>query len=248
MGVADSIDAGARHRSHRDDLASGLPGGRAADPLRRCATARPTPPSGACRPASGARPARPEGPASMLVEPLADGGVRARAWGPGAGISSRRCPASWATDDAPAAFEPRTGLLRDLVRGSRAPLRPHRRVLESLVPAICEQKVTGLEAGDARSASSCSGSASRPPDRVGCGCQPTAERLASLAYHQLHPAGLEQRRADDHPPGGGTRAWLEAAGGHGASGGTRPAAGRSRASGPGRPRRRPARRSATRTR
>ena len=75
-------------------------------------------------------------------------------------------------------------------------------VLESLVPAILEQKVTGDEArrawrglvrrlrrAGARPARA-SASASRRP----------AATLAALPYYAFHPLGVERRRADTDPP------------------------------------------------
>ena len=85
------------------------------------------------------------------------------------------------------------------------------RVLESLVPAICEQKVTGEQATRAyRCIVLWFGEPA--PGPAGLRLQPTAERLATLAYHQLHPAGLEQRRAVTIRRAAERAPWLEAAG------------------------------------
>ncbi len=90
----------------------------------------------------------PEGPASLLVEPRpADSVVEARAWGPGATWALDSLPGLLGADDDPSGFEPRHPLLEEAMRH-----HPHWRlgrtglVLEALVPAIIEQKVTGQEA------------------------------------------------------------------------------------------------------
>ncbi len=153
----------------------------------------------------------PQGPVSMLIEPV-HGGVRARAWGPGAADAIEALPRLLGAEDDPAALVTPSGPLAELVR--RLPgLRFGRtdRVLESLVPAICEQKVTGQEATRAyRCIVLWFGEPA--PGPVGLRLQPTAERMASLAYHQLHPAGLEQRRADTIRRAAARAPWLEAAG------------------------------------
>ncbi len=153
----------------------------------------------------------PQGPASILLEPIA-GTIRARAWGPGARYLMETLPRFLGDSDAPTAFRPQTGLLRDLVR--RFPgLRFGRtdRVLESLVPAICEQKVTGLEATRAfRAIVLWFGEPA--PGPADLRLPPSAERLAVLADHQLHPAGLEQRRASTIRRAAHRAGWLEAAG------------------------------------
>lgn len=73
--------------------------------------------------------------------------VRARAWGPGARWALERLPSLLGAEDDPSAFTPRHRLVREAHR--RHPgLRLARTglVLESLVPAVLEQKVTAEEA------------------------------------------------------------------------------------------------------
>jgi 3-methyladenine DNA glycosylase/8-oxoguanine DNA glycosylase len=89
----------------------------------------------------------PEGTATLRVEPLgADGVVRATAWGAGAGWVLESVPRMLGALDDPTGFEPPASL-RDVWRRHR-----HWRmsstglVMESLVPTIIEQKVTGMEA------------------------------------------------------------------------------------------------------
>lgn len=88
----------------------------------------------------------PEGPGTLAVAAAA-GTVEARAWGPGASWLLDALPPMLGADDDPAGFEPRHDVLSGLWRR-----HPHLRigasglVMESLVPAIIEQKVTGQEA------------------------------------------------------------------------------------------------------
>ena len=159
----------------------------------------------------------PQGPVSMLIEPVSDG-IRARAWGPGATYAIETLPRLLGAEDDPWGFVPPPGPLAELVR--RLPgLRFGRtdRVLESLVPAICEQKVTGEQATRSYRCIVLWFGEQAPgpamgPGHAGLRLQPTAEQLAALAYHRLHPAGLEQRRADTIRRAAARALWLEAAG------------------------------------
>jgi 3-methyladenine DNA glycosylase/8-oxoguanine DNA glycosylase len=90
----------------------------------------------------------PDGPATLRLQPCpAVGEVRAAAWGPGAGWVLDSVPAMLGCDDDPTGFRPTHPVLADAHRR-----RPHWRVcrtglvMEALVPAIIEQKVTGQEA------------------------------------------------------------------------------------------------------
>ncbi len=137
----------------------------------------------------------PAGPVTLFIEASA-GTVRARAWGAGSAWALERLGALVGLDDDPAALVPRHAVVADAARRLRG-LRLGRTgaVLEALVPAILEQKVTGDEArrtlralvhryGDA---------APGPP---GLRLQPAPETLAALPYHAFHPLGLERRRAE----------------------------------------------------
>jgi 3-methyladenine DNA glycosylase/8-oxoguanine DNA glycosylase len=90
----------------------------------------------------------PEGPATLLVEARpADGEVRAEAWGSGADWALASVPDLLGAADSWEGFEPRHPVLAEVWRH-----HPHLRLgrsgllMESLVPAIIEQKVTGQEA------------------------------------------------------------------------------------------------------
>jgi len=90
----------------------------------------------------------PEGAATLAVRPLdAHGEVHAEAWGAGAEWVLDSVPGLLGAHDSWAGFEPRHPVLEEAWRR-----HPHARlgrsglVLEALVPAIVEQKVTGQEA------------------------------------------------------------------------------------------------------
>lgn len=137
------------------------------------------------------------GPATVRVDRLPGGhGVRVSAWGPGASQAIDRAPALLGLDDDPAALVPRHPAVVDAVR--RLPgLRIGRSgaVLEALVPAILEQKVTGDEAR--RTFRALVIRHGEPaPGPGGLRLQPAPGTLARMPYHAFHPLGLERRRAD----------------------------------------------------
>ncbi len=90
----------------------------------------------------------PEGPATLAIHGRPhDGEVHAEAWGEGAGWALESVPGLLGAYDDWTGFEPRHRVLEEARRR-----HPHARlgrsglVMESLVPAIIEQKVTGQEA------------------------------------------------------------------------------------------------------
>ncbi|MEI5673985.1 MULTISPECIES: DNA-3-methyladenine glycosylase family protein [unclassified Nocardioides] len=90
----------------------------------------------------------PQGPATLVLwSRPALGEVHAEAWGPGAGWVLDAVPGLLGADDDPTGFDPQHPVLAELVR-RYGELRIGRSglVMESLVPAIIEQKVTGQEA------------------------------------------------------------------------------------------------------
>ena len=137
----------------------------------------------------------PEGPVTLFVEARGRT-VRARAWGPGSAWAVAGLEGLLGLDDDPAALVPRHPVVAAAaarVRGLR--IGRTRSVMEALVPAILEQKVTGEEArrtlrGLVRNYGE---DAPGPP---GLRLPPTPEVLAALPYHAFHPLGLERRRAE----------------------------------------------------
>ncbi|MCW2795848.1 MAG: hypothetical protein JWM79_1345 [Nocardioides sp.] len=90
----------------------------------------------------------PQGPATLVVQPRPrDAEIRSEAWGPGAEWVLDSVPDLLGANDDWSGFEPRHPVLVEAMRRN-----PHARlgrtglVMESLVPAIIEQKVTGQEA------------------------------------------------------------------------------------------------------
>ena len=139
-----------------------------------------------------------DGPATIRLS-VTRGTLRAEAWGPGASAVLAAVPALVGLDDDPSAFRPEHPLLRELARHSIG-LRIGRSgaVMEALVPAIIEQKVTGTEAF--RAFTALVRTFGEPAPGVGkdldLWVQPAPETLARLPYHRFHPLGLERRRAD----------------------------------------------------
>ena len=90
----------------------------------------------------------PDGPGTLrLTVDRPDGAVLAAAWGPGARWLVDTVPALLGNSDDPAGFVPHHPIVRTAARrhaGWRVPRTGL--VLEALVPAILEQKVTGAEA------------------------------------------------------------------------------------------------------
>lgn len=156
------------------------------------------------------------GPATLRLS-VATGALTAEAWGAGAelaleragrlvGVDSGRQPTSTlATVDH--------GLIANLARrhpGVRT-LRTEA-VLEALVPAILEQKVTGFEAhrvwhGLVRTYGE---PAPGPGSDLGLRLPPEPATLARLPYYAYHPLGLERRRADLIRAIAARAAWFEA--------------------------------------
>lgn len=137
------------------------------------------------------------GPATLRIDRLPGGhGLHVSAWGPGATEAIDHAPALLGLDDDPAALAPRHPAVADAVR--RLPgLRIGRSgaVLEALVPAILEQKVTGDEAR--RTFRALVIRHGEPaPGPGGLRLQPAPATLARMPYHAFHPLGLERRRAD----------------------------------------------------
>jgi 3-methyladenine DNA glycosylase/8-oxoguanine DNA glycosylase len=158
----------------------------------------------------------PEGPATIHMA-IAGGELVVRAWGDGAAWGLEHAPAMAGLLDDPAAFVPLAAahpVVRDLARrhpGLRFPCTLA--VLESLVPAIIEQKVTGNEAHRAwRGLVQTHGQpAPGPAGESGMRVPPDPAVLAALPYFAFHGFGLERRRAETIRAVAARAAWLEAA-------------------------------------
>jgi len=135
-----------------------------------------------------------EGPATIRIS-RARGGWRVMGWGVGAQAALAAVPRLLGAEDDPGALHLPAGPLRKLA--SRSPgLRFGRTdaVWPSLLPAVCGQKVTVVQAHRAYF-----GILRRwgedAPGPAGLRLPPSAEVVAALPYYELHPMGLEQRRA-----------------------------------------------------
>ena len=141
-----------------------------------------------------------DGPATILVE-IRGTHVQAEAWGPGADRVLEGLPALLGLLDDPSGFDASAHpVVADLARR-----RPSLRigwtgaVFEALLPAILEQKVTGMEAAGAfRGLVRQHGEPAPGPPAAAqrLRLQPEPALLASLPYFAYHPHGLEQRRAE----------------------------------------------------
>jgi 3-methyladenine DNA glycosylase/8-oxoguanine DNA glycosylase len=137
-----------------------------------------------------------DGPATVALQ-MVTGGLEAEAWGPGADRVLDAVPALIGVDDDRSGFESRLHpLVAELDRHQRG-IRIGRTgaVVEALVPAILEQKVTGTEAwrglrGLVR------GWGEPAPGPFGLRLLPEPSVLAAIPYHAFHPIGVERRRAD----------------------------------------------------
>ncbi|MEQ4499324.1 DNA-3-methyladenine glycosylase family protein [Nocardioides kribbensis] len=135
----------------------------------------------------------PEGPATLLVHPRPGlGGVHAEAWGPGASWALESVPAMLGADDDWSGFEPRHPVVAE-ARRLHPDLRLGRTglVMEALVPAILEQKVTGQEAfaGFRMLVHRFGERAPGPGEQLRLWVQPPPERLRAIAsweWLQLH--------------------------------------------------------------
>ena len=162
----------------------------------------------------------PEGPATLVIEERArEGSVRAGAWGPGATWLLDRVPDLVGAADDPAGFEPRHPVLVEAHRR-----HPHLRmgrsglVMEALVPAIIEQKVTGQEAfaGFRRLVHRYGERAPGPGARVGLWLQPTPEALARVPSWEWLAMHVDPQRSRTVARAAKVAASLERAAGRGA--------------------------------
>ncbi|HET7703750.1 MAG TPA: hypothetical protein VFK35_10130 [Candidatus Limnocylindrales bacterium] len=136
------------------------------------------------------------GPATIeLVQHLDH--VTAEAWGPGADAVLDAVPALIGLADDRGGFVPgRHPLVAELDRRHRG-IRIGRTgaVMEALIPAILEQKVTGTEAW--RGLRGLVRRWGEPaPGPFGLRLLPEPTTIAAIPYHELHPVGIERRRAE----------------------------------------------------
>jgi 3-methyladenine DNA glycosylase/8-oxoguanine DNA glycosylase len=137
----------------------------------------------------------PEGSATLHVRSLGHD-ILAEAWGHGANWALDAAPGLVGALDDDRDFEPQHKIIGELHRRYRG-VRITRSgtVMQSLIPAILEQKVTGVEARRAYRAMVLATSEPAPGD-VGLHLPPDPARLAEEPYFAFHPWGVERRRAE----------------------------------------------------
>lgn len=137
----------------------------------------------------------PYGLGSLRITVNADQ-LQAEAWGPGAEWMLEGLPDLLGLDDDPTSFEPQHELLARLHRRYHG-MRIGRTGLiwETLPHVILEQKVTGKEATRSwYSLVKTFGEDSPGPCELRIG--PAPESIAGLDYYELHPHGVERKRAE----------------------------------------------------
>ena len=138
-----------------------------------------------------------DGPASVALVHAGDE-LRAEAWGPGADRLLADIPALLGLDEDLAAIPTGHPLIARLARrdtGIRIPRTLA--VVESLVPAILEQKVTSDEAHRATiGLIRAHGEPAPGPAEWRLRLPPAPATLAALPYYAYHPFGIERRRAE----------------------------------------------------
>ena len=152
-----------------------------------------------------------DGPASVTIA-VGGGEVSAETFGPGAERALAGVPALLALDHDQAPIPAGHPLIAQLERRLAGVHIPRTgAVLESLIPAILEQKVTGQEAHRAWSGLiRVHGEAAPGPPGLRLRLAPSPATLASLPYYAYHPFGIEQRRADLIRGIAARAAWFEA--------------------------------------
>lgn len=141
----------------------------------------------------------PEGPATQRLE-LVDGAVVSQAWGPGAAWATERLPLLLGAADDVSGFD---ASLHPLVarqwaaygEGMRTPSTGV--VLETLVAAVLEQRVTGIEARRSWAwLLRRHGEPAPGPAPEGMHVPPSADALLAVPTWEWHRAGVERARSD----------------------------------------------------
>jgi 3-methyladenine DNA glycosylase/8-oxoguanine DNA glycosylase len=138
----------------------------------------------------------PDGAATLRLHRRADGTVVAAAWGPGAGWTVGNLPALLGAADDPDSFIAHHPLVADAAR--RRPglrLGSTLRVWDVLVPAVLEQKVTGVEARRSwRELCRRFGDPAPGPAPDGMRVPPTPAQVRTIPDWEWHRAGVDSAR------------------------------------------------------
>jgi 3-methyladenine DNA glycosylase/8-oxoguanine DNA glycosylase len=137
----------------------------------------------------------PDGPVTLKAEHLGDE-LEVETWGPGSAWALEQAPGLLGLLDDRAGFDPPEGIVRRLHRDAEGLRLPRTdRVVESLVPAVLGQRVTGFEAKRAfRQLVERWGEPAPGPGALRL--LPLPDQIAELGYYELHLIGMERRRAD----------------------------------------------------
>ncbi len=145
----------------------------------------------------------PEGPGTVRIwrEPARDGSDRAllQAWGPGADWCAGSLPDWLGARDDPSTFAIHHQELRDVaLRSQHWRVGRSGLVLQALIPAIIEQRVTGKQAFAAYRTlvRRCGVSAPGPGADLGLRCPPDAAGWRAIPSWQWLRAGVDAQRAD----------------------------------------------------
>ena len=137
----------------------------------------------------------PDGPATLHLRSFGSD-IRAEAWGTGAEWALESAPGLVGALDDDTGFEPHHDVIAELWRHNRG-VRITRSgaVLQTLIPTILEQKVTGIQARRAYR-SMVLQTSEAAPGTSGLFLPPDPARIAETPYFAFHPWGVERRRAE----------------------------------------------------
>lgn len=138
----------------------------------------------------------PDGAATLALRRFADGDIEAQAWGPGADRLLDGVPALLGARDDDSGFVAHHEVIAAVRR--RMPglrLGATGRVWDALVPAVLEQKVTGIEARRSwRELCRWFGQRAPGPGPAGLRVPPSPQAIMSIPDWRWHRAGVDLRR------------------------------------------------------
>ena len=136
----------------------------------------------------------PDGPGSLVLTRISDDQIDAQAWGPGHQWMLNQAPRLLGAGDDPSGFRP-TGPIAELWRRNPFLLARTDRLWDALVGAILGQRVQTANAVKARRLLA-RRFGQKAPGPHQAWILPAAERVAEMGYYELHPLGIEKKRAD----------------------------------------------------